>query len=376
MRRSGTNRSAGTRRRRPPGCGQVVHRDVAPAGHDVHELGQVGAAAEVRAVGPDDEDLDVVVDVGLADEVGVAVLGVDRHGVELVGTVERDGGDLRRRVLLVEDDLLRRWALVVSAMRSLSVGGCEARFDQPGEVEEPDLAGRGEGTSSSVMNTMRRGILKLEMWSRSAARRPSSVGSAPGAGTTAAATISPSSAWGSPATSDRVPPGARSARPRPRAGHVGGAGLDHVADASDEPEVAVGVDPDEVLGGVEAVRGEDLVAGRPCRSRSSARRHGAGAHRPRPAAPPRRSPGRRRAVRCRAPLGPSALLVVGQAPVDGLGAVGGEALRHAQQVCEERPGIRSPCSSRGAIQAADAVHVDAPRLGRGPELGQRCHTTT
>ena len=93
---------------------------VAPAGHDVHELGQVGAAAQVRAVGPDDEDLDVVVDVGLADEVGVAVLGVDRHGVELVGAVERDGGDLGGRVLLVEDDLLSRWALVRSSvMRAL-----------------------------------------------------------------------------------------------------------------------------------------------------------------------------------------------------------------------------------------------------------------
>ena len=63
------------------------------------------------------------------------------------------------------------------------------------------------GTSSCVMSTMRRGILKLDRRSRSAARRPSSVGSAPGAGITAATTSSPTSGSGSPATNDSATSG-------------------------------------------------------------------------------------------------------------------------------------------------------------------------
>ena len=92
----------------------VLHRDVAPLGHDVHELGEVGTTAEVGAVRANDEHLHVVVEVRMTDEVGVSMLRVDRHGVELVGAIECDRRDLRGRVLLVEDDLHRRGTTLLS----------------------------------------------------------------------------------------------------------------------------------------------------------------------------------------------------------------------------------------------------------------------
>ena len=71
--------------------------------HRLHELGEVLAGAEVVALAADHEDLHVVVDVGLVQQVGVAEPHGDGRRVELVGPVQREGGDLRRRVLLVAD---------------------------------------------------------------------------------------------------------------------------------------------------------------------------------------------------------------------------------------------------------------------------------
>ena len=69
----------------------------------LHELGEVLAGAEVVALAADDEHLHVVVDVGLVQQVGVAEPHGDRRRVEVVGPVQREGGDLGRRVLLVAD---------------------------------------------------------------------------------------------------------------------------------------------------------------------------------------------------------------------------------------------------------------------------------
>ena len=74
-----------------------------------HQLVEVGARAEVVPDAAHDEHLDVVVDAGLEQQVGVAAAGRDGRDVELVRTVERDGGDPGGRILLVEDDLLGRW---------------------------------------------------------------------------------------------------------------------------------------------------------------------------------------------------------------------------------------------------------------------------
>ena len=74
----------------------------------------------------DDEHLDVVVDAGLEEQVGVAPAGGDGRDVELVGTVERDRGDPGLRILLVEDDLLGRWDIGVGHVVRLlaSRNGC------------------------------------------------------------------------------------------------------------------------------------------------------------------------------------------------------------------------------------------------------------
>ena len=52
-----------------------------------HQLVEVGPRPEVIADAPHDEDLDVVVDAGLEQEVGVPPAGGDRRDVQLVGTV-------------------------------------------------------------------------------------------------------------------------------------------------------------------------------------------------------------------------------------------------------------------------------------------------
>ena len=70
-----------------------------------------------------DQDLDVVVDAGLEQQVGVTAPGRNGRDVELVGTVERDRGDPRGRILLVEDDLLGRWDIGGAHVVRLLVGG-------------------------------------------------------------------------------------------------------------------------------------------------------------------------------------------------------------------------------------------------------------
>ena len=74
-----------------------------------HQLVEIGTRSEVIADASHDEHLDVVVDAGLEQEVRVPPPGRDGRDVELVGTVEGDRGDACARILLVEDDLLRRW---------------------------------------------------------------------------------------------------------------------------------------------------------------------------------------------------------------------------------------------------------------------------
>ncbi len=185
---------------------QVPHALVVVAvRHDLHELGQVGAAAEVRAVGPDHEHLDVVVEAGEPDQVRVPVLGIDGHRVQVVGAVERDRGDLGLRVLLVEDDLLggRSFLALFHALSSVGsrlhvLGG---RLDEVPELEELHLAGRGPRDLLVGDEHEPSGDLEAREAARRASRRLSSSGDAPAAGTMAAATSSPRSSSGRPVTS-------------------------------------------------------------------------------------------------------------------------------------------------------------------------------
>src|SRR5262249_25525980 len=88
--------------------GRVVH---------LHGLGDVRSGAEVVADAPDHQVLEVVVGVGAVQQGGVAQPGGGGGRVEVVGPVEGDGGDPRRGVLLVADDLLRGGPRAVTHVR-------------------------------------------------------------------------------------------------------------------------------------------------------------------------------------------------------------------------------------------------------------------
>ncbi len=86
-----------------------------------HQLVEIGPRPEVIADPPNDEDLDVVIDAGLEDQVRVAPAGRNGRDVQLVGAVQRDGGDAGLGILVVEDDLLRRRDIGFGHVRLLLV---------------------------------------------------------------------------------------------------------------------------------------------------------------------------------------------------------------------------------------------------------------
>jgi hypothetical protein len=86
----------------------------------LHELREVGTAAEVVADATDHDDLDVVVDGRRAQQVGIPQPRHGRRRVQILGTVEGDRRDLGLGVLLVEDELF--------GGRSIAVLGHELSF--------------------------------------------------------------------------------------------------------------------------------------------------------------------------------------------------------------------------------------------------------
>jgi hypothetical protein len=71
-------------------------------------LRQIAATAEVRTDTADHQHLHVIVDIRLVNQLGEAKPCGDGGGVELIGTVQSDGGDLGAAILLVQHGLLRR----------------------------------------------------------------------------------------------------------------------------------------------------------------------------------------------------------------------------------------------------------------------------
>ena len=95
-----------------------------------------------------DEDLDVVVDARLEQEVRVPLAGRDRRDVQLVGAVEGDRRDAGARILLVEDDLLRRWDIDCGHVWGLLAsrnGFVESSSGPVAVIEERLLAVHGAG---------------------------------------------------------------------------------------------------------------------------------------------------------------------------------------------------------------------------------------
>ena len=232
------------------------------------------------------------------------------------------------------------------------------------------------GTSSSVMKTMRRGILKLESRSRSAARRPSSVGAGAGSRDDRGGDDLADVGVGQPRDErelDLGQLGERGLDLEPR--HIGRARLDHVAGAPDEPRVAVGVDPHEVLGRVEAIGREHLVAvdlveaGHQAAAAELQLTDLAGRNlRPVSGSTTRRSmPFTARPD--------AAVLVVGHPVVDGLAAVHGEALGHAEEVGAQRPGDRFtvlvPWPSQARGSGRRRCPARCPRPGAWPACATR-----
>ena len=91
-----------------------------------HELGKVGAAAQVITDTTDHHHPDVVIDRRAAQQIGVTKPRRRRRCVEKLRTVERDRRDLGLWVLVVEDDLLGGGTFLVS--HSMQQSACRPEY--------------------------------------------------------------------------------------------------------------------------------------------------------------------------------------------------------------------------------------------------------
>jgi hypothetical protein len=83
----------------------------------VAELGGIGAGAEAGSLALEQDHLDAVVDLRLADEVADPLERGHRQRVHLVGPVEDDGGELAVRIDLVADVPLERLRIRLHVLR-------------------------------------------------------------------------------------------------------------------------------------------------------------------------------------------------------------------------------------------------------------------